>query len=184
MDLLIHHYFTNCSRIIINFLINYITGIKYKIKINQKLIMAKEHLKKLIKGDDVKGGDIIEFFEGIIDNFNLPVDIKFYYQANSKLKQLLKLTKIPDSYSVAIGKDIMIQVSEEYFDTLDDKAKTIIIETQIDRIDFNLDKGTFKLGIPKVSTNPAIIDKYTWEEVNRAIILEKEYESQKKDKES
>ena len=146
--------------------------------------MAKEHLKRLVKGDDDKGGDIVEFFEEIINNFNIPVDIKFYYQSNSKLKQLLKLTKIPDSYSAALGNDIMVQISEDYFDTLDDKAKTIIIETQIDRIEFNMDKGTFKLGIPKVSTNPCIIDKYTWVEVNRAIELEKEYGSQNKDKES
>jgi hypothetical protein len=144
--------------------------------------MTKEHLKQLIKNDEEKGGDIVKFFENIINNFNIPVDLKFYYQSNSKLKQLLKLSKIPDNYAAALNKDILIQVSEDYFDTLDDKAKTIIIETQIDRIIFNSDNGTFKIGQPSVSTNSGIIDKHTWIEVNRAIELEKEYEKQKKDK--
>ena len=43
-------------------------------------------------------------------------------------------------------------------------------------------KGTFKIAAPGVSTNSKIVEKHSWEEVDRAFELEKEYESQKKDK--
>lgn len=137
--------------------------------------MAKDCFNKL-------ESDIIDFFEDRLKNFNIPIDISFEYLSNSKQKsQLIKLTKIPDQYSVLLNKDILVQVNEEYFDAFDEDAKKILFDQEIDKIQFNLEKGTFKLGKSNINTSQGIVEKYSYEQVQRALEIERLYEEQKKD---
>ena len=137
--------------------------------------MAKDCFNKL-------ESDIVEFFEDRLKNFNIPIDIGFEFQSNSKQKsQLIKLTKIPDQYSVLLNKDILVQVNEEYFDAFDEDAKKILFDQEIDKINFNLEKGTFKIGKSNIVTSQGIVEKYTYEQVQRALEIERLYEEQKKD---
>jgi len=141
--------------------------------------MAKENFKELEK-------DIVEFFVERLNGFNIPIDLKFYYQSNCKQKQLVKLTKIPDQYSVILNKDILVQVNEEYFDafsTEDEDINKILFDQCIDLIEYDLDKGTFKIGKANFSATEGIIEKYTYDKVQRAIEVERLYEDQKKDQE-
>ncbi|NPV12786.1 MAG: hypothetical protein HPY57_13445 [Ignavibacteria bacterium] len=141
--------------------------------------MAKENFKELEK-------DIVEFFIERLNTFNIPIDLKFYFQSNCKQKQLIKLTKIPDQYSVIMNKDILVQVNEEYFDafsTEDEDINKILFDQCIDLIEYDLDKGTFKIGKANFYATEGIIEKYTYDKVQRAVEVERLYEDQKKNQE-
>lgn len=128
--------------------------------------------------------DIVQVIEKIMLNFNLPVSLRYYYQNNDKLKKLIKIAKIPDHYAVALGADILVHVNSEYFDNLDDEEiKRILIEQELDRIEFNLDKGTFKINATgRINTSSGIIEKWTYDNVYRAIQSEIEFTQQSADK--
>ena len=129
--------------------------------------------------------DIVNFFNSILTDKNFPVNLKFYFQSVSTQKQLIKLTKIPDQYATAMNKDILVQISNDFFDNLEDDdnlIKRILIDQEIDNIEFNLDKGSFKIGKPSFNSNLGIIQKYTFDNVKRALEVEKLYLSQKDDK--
>lgn len=141
--------------------------------------MAKENFKELEQ-------DIVDFFTERFNSFNIPIDLKFYFQSNCKQKQLIKMTKIPDQYSVILSKDILIQVNEGYFDafsTEDEDINKILFDQCIDLIEYDLDKGTFKLGKANFSATEGIIEKYTYDKVQRAVEVERLYEDQKKEQE-
>lgn len=144
--------------------------------------MAKDNIKNLLDEDGL-GEDIIKFFKEILENFHLPIDLKFLFQSNSRQKKLIKITKIADPYSVALNKDILVTFNEDYYDKFDDDIKMILIEQEIDKIEINTEKGTFKIGHPTFSSNLGIIEKWTYNQVERAIETEKLYEKQKKEQE-
>jgi len=139
--------------------------------------MAKEDFKKL--SDDIK-----DHFLSIEKEFNLPMDITFHYLSNTKQKQLIKFVKIPDQYSceISLNSDILVIFNEEYFDNFDEKSKKILIEKELDRIEFNFEKGTIRLINPKINVNSGFVAKHTWESVDNAIKLEEEFEKQRKEK--
>lgn len=142
--------------------------------------MARENFKDLEK-------DIIDFFTERLNGFSIPIDLKYQYQSNNKQKQLIKLTKIPDQYAVILNKDILVQVNEEYFDAFNTESEDInciLFDQCIDLIEYNLDKGTFKIGKANFYASEGIIEKYTYDKVQRAIEVERLYEDQKKEQES
>lgn len=134
--------------------------------------MAKDDLKT-IDSNDVENGDIVELFETIVEEKNFSMIINFAYQINPKQKQLIKLTKIPDPYSVAMNKDILVQFNGEYFDFIeDDDMRKILFEQEIDKIETNIEKNTIKIGKHTVSTNLGIVNKWTFDKVQNAIEIE------------
>ena len=139
--------------------------------------MAKEDFTKI-------EGDIIEFIKDVEKEFNIPIDITFKYVGNSKQKQLIKFTKIPDMYAneSALNADIIVVINEEYYDNFDDATKKVLIEKEYDRIDFNFEKGLIKVTNPKISVNSGFVEKHTWTKVSDAIKLEEQFEEQRKDK--
>jgi len=141
--------------------------------------MAKEDFTKI-------ENDIIDFIKDVERDFNIPLDITFKYLGNSKQKQLIKFTKIPDMYAndLSLNGDIMVVVNEEYFDNFDDDTKKVLIEKEYDRIDFNFEKGTIKISNPKINVNSGFVEKHSWQKVSDAIKLEDEFEQQRKDKEN
>jgi len=137
--------------------------------------MAKENFKELEQ-------DIVDFFnDRFTSTFSAPLSLNFYFQSNIKQKGLIKLTKIPDHFSVIMNKDILVQVNEEYFDAFDDEINIILFDQAIAQIDCDLDKGTFKIGKANFNASEGIITKYTYDRVQKALELERLYEDQKKD---
>ena len=141
--------------------------------------MAKENLKEL-------DNDIIEFFNSRLSLKNIPIELNFLFLANDKQKkQLIKLTKIPDTYSVAFKKDILVQINPIYFDAFDEKGNDInkiLFDNAIDKIEVNLEKGTFKITNPNFKANISFIEKYSYEKVQQALETEQLYEEQLKEK--
>lgn len=144
--------------------------------------MAKKDLRLLEPGED-KDGDIIDFCEDIIETKNLNVDLRFVYISNPKQKQLIKITKVPDTYAIAMKKEILVQINETYFDMItEEEIKKILIEQEIDKIEIDGEKGTIKIAKHSVSTNFGIVNKYTFENVQKAIETENHLEEQIKER--
>lgn len=145
--------------------------------------------KKLTKEEtyQILEKDIIDFFNKRLENFSFPVDIKFYFQKNIKLKQLIKMTKIPDQYSVIIGKEVLVQVNTDYFDSFstdEDDINSILFDQCIDLLTVNPNDGTYKIGKTDFRASTGIIEKFTYDKVQKAVEMERLYEDQKNDKES
>jgi len=137
--------------------------------------MAKEQYESL-------SDEIIDHFNKIERSFALPMDVKFVYVANSKQKKLIKISKISDTYSYLLDADLLVVFNEDYFNNFDDQTKQILIEQEIDKIEFDLDKGTISIKEPEINTSCGIIEKFTLKLVENANRLQKDYEKQKKDK--
>jgi len=137
--------------------------------------MAKENYESL-------SDEITAYFRGIEESFAMPMDIKFVFVANSKQKKLVKITKISDTFSYLLDADILVVFNEDYFDNFDDQSKQILVEQEIDKIEFDLDKGTIRIKEPEINTSSGIIEKFSLKLVESANKLQKEYEKQKKDK--
>lgn len=127
--------------------------------------------------------DIIEFFESRFVKFNMPLDLRFLYQDVTTQKQLVKLVKIPDFYAYSLKKDILVQINSIYFDDFDEEINTILIDSAIDMIVTDLEKGTFKINKANFVTSKGILDKYSYDKVYRAIETERLYENNKKNDE-
>lgn len=137
--------------------------------------MAKEQYESL-------SDDIITYFKNIESSFAMPMDVKFTFVANSKQKKLINITKISDTFSYLLDSDILVVFNEDYFDNFDEQTKQILIEQEIDKIEFDLEKGTIRIKQPEINTSTGIIEKFTLKLVENANRLQKEYEKQKKDK--
>ena len=123
--------------------------------------MSKEQYHKL-------SDYIIEHFDILEKKLNLPLDIKFVYQADNKQKTLIKIIKISDRYAKLLDSDILVSFNEDFFDVFDEEAKNILIEQELALILFDFDKGVIKIGRPDLITSSGIIKKYGVDAVERA----------------
>jgi hypothetical protein len=145
--------------------------------------MTEKKEQQELKSRDVLEQDIVDFFKNRVDEFAIPLEIKFLFQANNKQKQLIKLSVIPEQYKFELEKDLLVEVNTIYFDSFnnDENLLEILFDQEIDKISYNLDKGTLKLSKPTFSSNNGIIDKYSFELVKQAQETEKLFEEQQKD---
>lgn len=129
--------------------------------------------------------DIEEFFQKRLENFCIPVEFKFQLQINLNQKQLIKISKIPDNYSILLKKDLMISINSEYFDSFnsrDAKTNEILFDQCIDLINYDMNDGTVKIGKENFTATIGIIEKYTYANVQEAKEMEKLFQEQLKDK--
>lgn len=112
--------------------------------------------------------DIIDFFKTIEKDFAFALNIDYYFQANTKQKKLIIIKKIPDNYAVMLKSTVLVTVNEDYFNKMDDDMRKILFEQELDKIQFNMDKGTLKVTQPGLKTSTGIIKKHTYESVERA----------------
>lgn len=112
--------------------------------------------------------EIIDFYKEIEADFAFAMNIKYIFQANSKQKSLIKISKLADNYAVLLNADLLVTVNDMYYTKFDDEIRTILFEQEIDKIHPNLDKGTIKLVQPNLKTSVGIIKRHTYESVERA----------------
>lgn len=118
--------------------------------------------------------DVVKYFKKIEKDFAFPMDFKYLFQNNTKQKKLITIKKIPDNYAVLLQSEIIVTVNDDIFDLIDDESKCILFEQEIDKINYDLNKGTFKLAQPTMKTSLGIVNKFTYEKVERAHEIEKE----------
>ena len=112
--------------------------------------------------------EIIDFFKEIEREFAFAMNIKYIFQANCKQKSLIKINKLSDNYAILLNADVLVTVNDMYFNKFDEEIRTILFEQEVDKIQVNLDKGTFKLVQPSLKTSIGIIKRHTYESVERA----------------
>jgi len=125
-----------------------------------------------------------ELFLEVFNKKSLPVNVKLLFQGNSKQKQLIKVSKISDQYSFALGKELLISVNEDLLNVFDDESITILIEQEIDKININMESGKIKLVGTDLNTFSSIVNKYGVEKVSRANQVQELYQEQKSDSEN
>ena len=126
---------------------------------------------------------VVEYFNELEQRLALPIDLKYVYQADDKQKTLIKIVKIPDRYSVLTKGDLLISFNEDFFDAFDDESKNILIDQELALIEFNMEKGTLKIGRPDLMTSHGVLKKYGVDAVERANQVRDLYNQQKTDKE-
>jgi hypothetical protein len=139
--------------------------------------MAKEQYHEL-------ADYIIDHFKESEKKLNIPVDIKYVYQADKKQKTLIKLIKINDRYSNLLHADMLVSFNEDYYDAFDEESKNILIEQELALVEFDMEKGTIKIGRADLITSSGIIKKYGVDAVERANQVRDLYNQQQADKEA
>ena len=127
---------------------------------------------------------ITEYFQVLERKLSLPVDIKYVFQADDKQKTLIKIVKIADRYAKLLNADLLVSFNEDFFDAFDDEAKNILIDQELALVEFDLEKGTLKLGRPDLITSSHIIKKYGVDAVERANQVRDLFNQQQMDEES
>lgn len=112
--------------------------------------------------------EIIDFFNEKEREFGFAMNIKYIFQTNCKQKSLIKVNKLPDNYAILLNADMLVTINDMYFDKFDEEIQSILFEQELDKIQVNLDKGTFKLIQPNLKTSVGIIKRHTYESVERA----------------
>jgi len=152
-------------------------------------------MKEIIKKDIDKqyqdladeSEDIIDFFNERLSQFAHPIDIKFYFQSNSKQKnQLIKISKIPLQYEAIINCDLLVQINTEYFDAFSTDSELgnineILFDQELDKISVNPKTEKISLTARNIKASKGIIEKFSYEAVIRAEEIEELFEEQKKE---
>jgi hypothetical protein len=116
--------------------------------------------------------DVEAEFKEVFNKKSFPVTIKMKFIGNSKQKQLIKISKIPDQYNYCMERDLLVEINEELEQVFDDEMTTILYEQQIDKITVDMKTGNIKLIKPDLTTFSGIVAKYGIEKVSRANQIE------------
>jgi len=112
--------------------------------------------------------DIIDFFKKIENDFAFAMSFKYTFQANTKLKKLIEIKKLPDNIAILLDSEVLVTVNEDYFNKLDEEINKILFEQEIDKIHINLEKGSIKIIQPGLKTTTGLVKKFSYEKVERA----------------
>ena len=122
-----------------------------------------------------------ELFMEVFEKKSFPINLKILFQGNSKQKQLIKVSKIPDQYAFSLSKELLISINEDLLNVFDDESITILIEHEIDKININMESGKIKLVSTDLNTFSSIVNKWGVQKVARANKVEELYHEQKAD---
>lgn len=125
--------------------------------------------------------DTLELIQGLVTKMALPFNLRIKYMGNSKQKQLVKLQKVSDVFSHITNIDLLMFVNEDYYIRLEEKNAEILIYQELDRLQFDIEKGTFKIAKFLLQTNPGVLKKYGIDAVAEANQLSDLYTQQKAD---
>lgn len=123
----------------------------------------------------------IEMIENLMENMAIPFNIKIKFVGNTKLKQVVKLQKMSDIVSHLSHIELIIFINEDYFIKLEDKNAEILVYQELDRLEFNVEKGTFKIGKFQLQTTTGVLKKYGIDAVSEANQLTELLTQQKAD---
>lgn len=139
--------------------------------------MVKEAKENFYELDSTTEEQFVEIF----NKKSFPVNIKFLFQGNSKQKQMIKVSRIPDQYAFSLNKELLVSINEDLFDVFDEDSITILIEQEIDKININMESGKIKLVSTDLNTFSSIVNKWGVDKVARANKVEELYVDQKAD---
>ncbi len=125
--------------------------------------------------------DTIEEFMEVFNKKAFPTRIEFLFIGNSKQKDLIKITKIPDDIAFTLKKELKVMFNEDLMIAFDDESRLILIEQELDKVSMHSETGKIKLVKTDLNTFSSIVNKYGVEKVARANKVEELYHQQKAD---
>lgn len=130
--------------------------------------------------------DIREEVQEFLDKYvTTPVKLQYAFQADTRLKKLIKAEKVSDKYLVGMnGAQVLITVNESVWDLVsaDIEALEILVREEFQGISIN-EKDVVKVQKPAFNSFKPIIEKYSFDQVDRAKELQKTVYEQVKDAE-
>jgi len=126
--------------------------------------------------------DTIELVQSILNGLALPFNLKIKYMGNSKMKNLISLNKASDIVQHITAYDLFIFINEDYLIKLEEENSKILIHQELDRLEFDIAKGTFKIANFPLQTTIGVLKKYGIEAVAEANQLVELFSQQKADK--
>jgi len=112
--------------------------------------------------------DVNELFTEVLKSISLPFDIKWKTIGNSKQKKFLQISKLSDVNAFLLEADVLVSFNEDFMYKLDDEARQILIEEELDKVYVNADNGKVKMLRPDCVTFTGLIEKFTYPKVQRA----------------
>lgn len=125
--------------------------------------------------------DTIDQVQNVMDKMSIPFKLSIKYIGVSKQNTLIKLAKANPFVQYSTGLDLFIFINEDFAINLDDESNNILIHQELDKLNFDVQKGTFKLGKFRLQTNEGILNKYGIDAVARANQLSELFDKQSKD---
>lgn len=125
--------------------------------------------------------DSLQEVNDIINEMAMPFNIKKEIIGASGQKTLIKLQKASPFVNYKTGIELFIFINEDYLAALDNETSKILIHQELDRIETDIAKGTFKFGKFRLQTNEGILSRYGIEAVSRANQLSTIFTEQKAD---
>lgn len=104
--------------------------------------------------------DTIDFVNEVMEKIAFPFNVRVKMIGTTKLKGLVKLQKVADIFAHITGYDMIVYINEDYLMRLEDSNSEILLYQELDRLQFDLEKGTFKLTKFQLQTNPGVLKKY------------------------
>lgn len=126
--------------------------------------------------------DTLKTVKDLLENMALPYNLKIYYLGTVKQKCLIKLKIASKEFQYKNAIDLIMYINEDYLMKLEETNAEILIYQELDRLQFNIEKGTFKLAKYQLQTNPGVLRKYGIEAVANAHELSDLFTKQQKDK--
>jgi len=125
--------------------------------------------------------DTLDQVKKIIGQMALPFNIKIKYLGNNKLKKLIALKKASDELSHINAIDLLLFINEDYLLKLEGNTAEILMTQELDRLQFDIASGKFKIAKFPLQTTAGVLKKYGIEAVAEANELSELFTQQKKD---
>jgi hypothetical protein len=125
--------------------------------------------------------ETISIFKTVFEKKAFPSNIGLQFIGSESQKELIKIVKIPDTFSFILEKELLVIINDEYMSVFDDESIKILMEQQIDRVTVNMESGKIKMIKPDLTTFSGLINKYGLEKIKKANNLEDLYTEQKED---
>jgi hypothetical protein len=125
--------------------------------------------------------DTLSKVKAVINQMALPFNIKIKYMGNNKLKKVIQLKKASDELIYINAIDLIVYINEDYLIKLEDKNAEILLTQELDRLEFDINSGKFKIAKFPLQTTAGVLKKYGIEAVAEANELSQLYTKQKKD---
>jgi hypothetical protein len=125
--------------------------------------------------------DTEKIFNNVFNKKAFPLGIKLQFICDTKQKNLIKISKIPDDYSFVLNKELKVTINENLIDVYDEESVEILFEQEIDKIQINMESGKIKMIKTDLNTFSSLVNKYGVEKIARANKVEELYRDQQKD---
>lgn len=125
--------------------------------------------------------DTLEQVKKIIGQMALPFNIKIKYLGDNKLKKLISLKKASDVLTHINAIDLLLFINEDYLLKLEGQTAEILMTQELDRLQFDIASGKFKIAKFPLQTTAGVLKKYGIEAVAEANELSELFTQQVKD---